>query len=463
MDFEIGGFDSASFGDFDIDIEDVEVKKTRKYDRIWKVGFGGSICGKPLFHNDLVIFGSMDHYVYAVNMTTREVVWKFKGNDVFLDSSPILSENKLFIGSFDSYMYCIDVNTGHEIWKFRTGDKVNTTAFPDHGKVYFGSKDGYTYCVELETGILVWKFATGDPVTSSPVIVNEKILFGSFSGYVYCLNKESGQELWRFKTGAEIENDYPLLVKDGILYVGSFDNYLYAVGIENGNEIWRFKTGKYGNCGIPTLHNNVLYYGSRDGILYALTLEGKELWRFQTEKEIIDKGPLVHNEKIYFGAGDGNVYCLSTDGKELWRFRANGGVYTSVVLKDGVIYFGSWDCHLYAVDPNTGEELWRFQTSTSTPAFIPNPFECFEIEVTKDTSIEESITEEKYKEKKESSASLSNYAIETEYTSTSDYKSKSDYDVSLVILEENELMEELIWNSSSGILIPQASVISIRN
>jgi outer membrane protein assembly factor BamB len=460
MDFGFDSFDSTNFGDFDVEIEDVQVKKTRKYDRIWKVGFGGSICGRPLFHNGMAIFGSMDHHVYAIDMLTREIVWRFKASDVFLDSSAILSGNSVLIGSFDGNLYCLDVNTGQEVWRFKTGDKVNSTAFISDGKAYFGSKDGYVYCLDTK-GKLVWRYNTGDAVTSSPVVVGNNVIVGSFSCCIYCLNKEDGREVWRFKTGGEIENDYPFLVHNGILYFGSFDNNLYAIDIRNGRELWRFRTGKYGNCGIPTLHDDALYYGSRDGTLFALSLDGKELWRFQTEKEIIDKGPLVYKNRIYFGAGDGNMYCLNTKGKELWRFRASGGIYTSVVEIGDVIYFGSWDCHFYAVDPNTGKEIWRFQTSTATPAFIPNPFECFKMEVTKSSEATDPDLEDKYKEKKSKSGSLSNYSIKSDYATTSDYKTKSDYDTNFVMIEESKITEVLLWNSDLTALSPQGLAISM--
>jgi outer membrane protein assembly factor BamB len=455
MDIGIGGFETAGFGDFEVDVEDIQVKKKRKYDRIWKVTFGGSVCGRPVFHNGMIIFSSLDNHVYAYDFATKKEIWRFKGNGVFLDSSPKIHENTVLVGSFDGNMYCLDTNTGKEVWKYKTGGEINTTAFISGEKVYFGSKDGYAYALDIKTGSLIWRYNTGDAVTSSPVVIGEKMIIGSFSGFIYCLNSETGKEIWRFKTGAEIENDYPFLVHNGILYFGSFDNYLYAIEAETGKEIWRFRTGKYGNCGIPTLHDNILYYGSRDGILYALSLDGKELWRFQTGKEIIDKGPLVYNGRIYFGAGDGNVYCLSIEGKELWRFRTNGGVYTSVVVIDGTLCFGSWDCHLYLVNPEDGSEIYRFQTSTNEQSFIPEPFECFEMEVKKDTGIEETVEGEKYKKKKEEeSISLSDYQITSEYSSESEYKQKSDYDVSFVMFE-NVLEVEGIWTSDLKVLKPQ--------
>jgi outer membrane protein assembly factor BamB len=86
--------------------------------------------------------------------------------------------------------------------------------------------------------------------------------------------------------------------------------------------------------------NDILYQGSRDGILYAISSEGKEIWRFKAPKLLFT--PLVHNNKIYIGCEDGNLYCLNPeDGKEIWRFKTDGFVAWSPTGKGKMIYFGS--------------------------------------------------------------------------------------------------------------------------
>lgn len=54
------------------------------------------------------------------------------------------------------------------------------------------------------------------------------------------------------------------------------------VDIEDGNEVMRIRLGKYGVAFSPVIYKNVLYQQTRDGDLYALTLEGREIWRFTT-------------------------------------------------------------------------------------------------------------------------------------------------------------------------------------
>ena len=60
--------DSAfGFEEFSTELEDFQMKKVRKFDRLWKVGDGGSIDQKLLLHGGLLYFGCCDHNVYAIS------------------------------------------------------------------------------------------------------------------------------------------------------------------------------------------------------------------------------------------------------------------------------------------------------------------------------------------------------------------------------------------------------------
>ncbi|HEX8138857.1 MAG TPA: PQQ-binding-like beta-propeller repeat protein [Pyrinomonadaceae bacterium] len=54
-----------------------------------------------------------------------------------------------------------------------------------------------------------------------------------------------------------------------------------------------------------------------------------------------------------------------------WRVQTGGAVRSSPTLSDGILYVGSSDGHLYALDAKTGAEAWRFNAGspvTSSPA-----------------------------------------------------------------------------------------------
>src|SRR5207248_6894933 len=43
------------------------------------------------------------------------------------------------------------------------------------------------------------------------------------------------------------------------------------------------------------------------------------------------------------------------DPRELWRFAATGKISSSPALHEGLVFFGSWDQQLYALDAQTGK------------------------------------------------------------------------------------------------------------
>jgi outer membrane protein assembly factor BamB len=444
MDFGFEGFESAGL---DVELEDIEVKRTKKFDRMWGVGFGGSINNGIRLVDGITYFGAMDSYVYAVDVTTGREVWRFKTSDGICESTPAVANGVLYIGSFDHRLYALDTKTGKFIWSFRTGGMIDASPEVSEGIVYFGSKDGNVYAVDCVTGNEVWRFRTGDEIASAPTVYGGMVFNGSFDKNFYCLDKETGKEIWRFRTGGEIHNDRPFLAREGRIYFTSFDSHLYCADVQTGKEIWRFKTGKYGNAGSPAYHDGIVYHGSRDGIFYAIDDEsGKELWRFRTERdESIDAIPLIHNNRIYIGAGDSNFYCLDMSGREVWRYRASFSIFTSAAIFGNAILFTSMDCHLYALDLDTGEERWRFATSTLSISRLPPPYESFRLEVSKSGVVDHFDVKEKYKKGKSEVVSLSDYHVSSEYATTSEYKQKSDYDVQLVIIGE---VSEMLSNNT---------------
>ncbi|MGD2176067.1 MAG: SUMF1/EgtB/PvdO family nonheme iron enzyme, partial [Candidatus Brocadiaceae bacterium] len=83
-------------------------------------------------------------------------------------------------------------------------------------------------------------------------------------------------------------------------------------------------------------------------------------WKAKTGGAV-RSSPVVVDGVVYVGSADGHVYALELkSGEELWRFRTGGPVAGSAAVADGVVYIGSDDSYLYALDARTGQMKWRF-------------------------------------------------------------------------------------------------------
>ncbi|HDD46179.1 MAG TPA: hypothetical protein ENG42_01780 [Candidatus Aenigmarchaeota archaeon] len=417
--------------DFDIFEEDmgleVVASKVKSFRIMWECGYGGSVQTSLALLNNRIYFGCADYHLYCIDANNGEELWRFRTGGVIFHSGPAVYEGRVYFGSYDSYVYCINAFNGNELWRFKTGNKLTGSMpliFNEH--VYFGSRDGNLYCLD-RNGKEVWRFCAGDYVCSSPTVYDSKLIFGSHDCNLYCIDNQAN-ELWRFRTAGCIVNTLPFLIRDGIIYFGSQDRNLYAVMLDNGKELWRFKTGN-GITSIPIFFDNKIIFGSLDCNLYCITTNGKELWRFETTGRISGMKPLIVGEKIYFGSGvsEGKFYCLSLDGKKEWEFQTGSGVYSSPIIFRDMVIFGSQDCHIYALDMESGKEVWRFQTSTNVIAPVKRIEEApYEVRFRKSEN-EKRGEEEGYERHVINAGQDMIYSIKSEYTRSSEYKSDSEY------------------------------------
>jgi outer membrane protein assembly factor BamB/serine/threonine protein kinase len=97
-----------------------------------------------------------------------------------------------------------------------------------------------------------------------------------------------------------------------------------------------------------------------------------EKWTFQTEGPV-ESSPAVVGGVVYVGSIDNNVYALDArSGRKKWVFPTGGRVSSSPAVVDGVIYIGSDDSNVYAIDAQLGKQKWAFPTedSVSSPPAV---------------------------------------------------------------------------------------------
>src|SRR4029077_8399148 len=86
-------------------------------------------------------------------------------------------------------------------------------------------------------------------------------------------------------------------------------------------------------------------------------------WRFPTGDRVVSS-PVWHDEVLYFGSDDGNVYAVdAATGRQLWKRGTGGPVPVTPPVADGRFFVGSYDGKFYALDARTGAALWKFFTA----------------------------------------------------------------------------------------------------
>jgi len=110
---------------------------------------------------------------------------------------------------------------------------------------------------------------------------------------------------------------------------------------------------------------------NNDGIVPT----NSDLWWFKTGG-IIQSSPAVSNGVVYVGSNDNNIYAIdATTGIEKWRFVTGGTMHSSPAVSNGVVNIGSNDKNLYAIDAVRGVSTTPITTPTavSTPGILSTP------------------------------------------------------------------------------------------
>jgi len=87
----------------------------------------------------------------------------------------------------------------------------------------------------------------------------------------------------------------------------------------------------------------------------------KERWRFKTG-HLNRSTPAVADGVVYAGSADGNLYALDAQtGAQKWVFQTPGEITSSPAVANGVVYVNN-DAGFFAVDAQTGKSVWTFKT-----------------------------------------------------------------------------------------------------
>ncbi len=105
-------------------------------------------------------------------------------------------------------------------------------------------------------------------------------------------------------------------------------------------------------------------------------------WNYSTGAPV-DSSPAIVGGVVYFGSPNNSVYALdAVTGTKLWIFTTDGEVRSSPAVTGGIVYVGSefgsiseqvYQGNLYALDGATGAKIWNFSTNAgirSSPAIV---------------------------------------------------------------------------------------------
>jgi len=169
-------------------------------------------------------------------------------------------------------------------------------------------------------------------------------------------------------------------IDDRGLYVLTTDDVVVSLD-HGGAERWSGDgppgNPQYAPIGSPTVAGDHIAVGGSDG---AALLDASTGDRLQTYPGVgVAWPPVVQGETVYYTAGDGRepdsqrIYAMGLDGSERWQFSVGDSLYCAPTLGDGAVFVASTDEFVYAIEAESGEQRWRFETPVDNTGSSSQP------------------------------------------------------------------------------------------
>ena len=313
-------------------------------------------------------------------------------------SGPIVSGQRVILGGHFQ-VTALDAADGAVLWQKATTGPVPGSLAAAGDRLYMGLLDHRLLAMDAATGETLWEFQAQDLLTSAPVVHKGILYFGSWDGRLYALDAANGAPIWTYQATDSL--GAPPAIREGVLAVGDRNGRMHLINARTGQNRLVFRTPKSAYAP-PALAHDMAYYAA-GGRLYAIDATEKEIpgqyqfkrvwaqlwlwkvpgvpppagqqggrWRFSPDgaESSIVASPAVTNTSLYVGDLQGRLYAVDpVSGEELWRFEAQGGIYASPVVVDQRVYIATQEGWLYAVDAGDGQPLW--QLSLNSPVNQP--------------------------------------------------------------------------------------------
>ena len=379
----------------------------------WSFETQGGIASSVAVYNGIVYFGSRSGSIYALNATTGEELWDYSTSN-WIDSSPCIYNGRVYVASRDGYLYCLDAISGFNgpLWSYHTGGSDTSSPVVVDGKVYCatGHPQKYVYCVDSKTGTLLKSYPLDKYIYSSPALKNNMLYIGATGGKFYSLDAQNLSKSWENQTIGSIYFA-TMACGDNVVYgiPGDDDRKVYAFDVFSGNKLW--ESVELSTWTISAYVSSIAlsdddFDGNFDALyvacgfkpvkLYAIDLHNNGSIKWETfigdaTIESFLSSPVIVNDIVYIGSGDGYLYAITTStGGVVDKYYLGSSIVATPAASNGWVYIGTLDGKMWAFQAekitavSAPEENTELSSVADIKGFAINPeFESYKVEYRK--------------------------------------------------------------------------------
>ena len=361
----------------------VEFTPTVQVQKIWstRIGDGAGRSGvrlQPAFADGKLYLISTDGKLEALDAATGKTLWKqstrvgggiwpFRhkkpGPDARFAGGPTVSGNLLVVGTLDGHVYAMDATTGKQLWSAEVDNEVISPPAIDAGVVYARTNSGNVYAFDANSGERKWVYDQGNvPLLSlrgnGPLLaVHGVVMFGTDDGNVMSLRSDTGAIQWKLpitkglgRTDIQKLNDADdsLQLDGNTLYATAYHGELAAIDAQQGQLAWARAFSSYVGVGVA---DKELVGTDDDSLVWAFSRDGGgDMWKQDALQYHWLTAPAIQDKYAVVGGVEGYVHWLDlSDGKLAARVRlSKDAIRARPVVNGDTVYVEDVQGHVAA-------------------------------------------------------------------------------------------------------------------
>jgi outer membrane protein assembly factor BamB/tetratricopeptide (TPR) repeat protein len=327
-------------------------------------------------------------------------------------TAPVAFGRYVFVASDEDIVYGVEQRNGRIVLVIPTNARVVSPLAVGRPTgdtppvLAFGGADGSLYAHSALDGLQLWTFDLGSVLRSAPLIVGDSMYVATSSGQIFAFDLAGGELLWQYPAESPTGSfrSTPAFADD-VIYAVTAEGMMHLVGATDGLprcepfdlnfevatnpvvtggavfvglDVGGVSTFGAGTCGIPAEGYSIAYpvarpvrlspaivpdrmFYTEDRLLLSIFLDSS-LWvdtgvtlpspwpePFSND-ELITTPPVFADEVIYFGTQDGRVQAVdAASGEGLWEFRTGAAIRGEPLVVPGAVFVGNARGELWAI------------------------------------------------------------------------------------------------------------------
>lgn len=263
-----------------------------------------------------------------------------------------------------------------QLWTLSTGGSLGSKFHQlvpsiDGQQIFAVNAEGELVAADLVSGRVNWRIDLETPIGGGVGAGNGIVVLATEAGVVIAFDATDGTERWRFQATSEVVAQPQMNAE--LVVVQQLDGKITALDVSTGDRRWSYDSQiprlSLRGTSAPVVAADLTLAGFANGKLIAVENEsGRPLWeqrialaegRSELERIVdIDGKPLVYNRVVYVGSYQGRLVALNPgNGQVVWSQELS--TYRGLAGGFGNVYAISAKDEVLAFDARNSASVWR--------------------------------------------------------------------------------------------------------